>query len=84
MKLLEDHEAMLTAVRDRGAQPRGRHVHVERHHVDAVVGAHHDVVADGAETELDYGPGGLLTRVLDSTGEEHTFTYDAEGRLTSP
>jgi YD repeat-containing protein len=39
---------------------------------------------EGAETELDYGPGGLLTRVLDSSGEEHTFTYDAEGRLTSP
>jgi YD repeat-containing protein len=39
---------------------------------------------DGAETELGYGQGGLLTRVLDSTGEEHTFTYDAEGRLTSP
>lgn len=40
--------------------------------------------AEGAETELDYGPGGLLTRVLDSTGEEHTFSYDADGRLTSP
>lgn len=42
------------------------------------------VEPDGAETELDYGLGGLLTRVLESTGEEHTFTYDADGRVASP
>jgi YD repeat-containing protein len=39
---------------------------------------------DGAETELDYDAGGLLTHMVDASGAEHTYAYDADGRLLSP
>jgi YD repeat-containing protein len=35
----------------------------------------------GEETELGYDEGGLLTRVIDASGVEHSYAYDADGRL---
>jgi YD repeat-containing protein len=39
---------------------------------------------DGLETELGYDAGGLLTHMVDASGAEHTYAYDADGRLLSP
>jgi uncharacterized protein RhaS with RHS repeats len=35
----------------------------------------------GEETELGYDEGGLLTQMIDASGVEHTYIYDADGRL---
>jgi YD repeat-containing protein len=39
---------------------------------------------DGAETDMSYATGGLLVRLVDAGGAEHTYAYDADGRLLAP
>ena len=39
---------------------------------------------NGEETDLSYAAGGLLARVVDAAGVEHTFAYDANGGLLAP
>jgi YD repeat-containing protein len=39
------------------------------------------IAPDGQETEFARDEEGLLTHMVDASGGEHTFAYDADGRL---